>query len=237
VTPYVLELADVVKDYRGLRPLRIQRLTIASGEQVAIMGFDQPMAEMFVNLVTGATLPDHGEVKIFGHASSGIADSAEWLALLDRFGIVTDRAVLLDALTLIQNVAVPYTLDLEPLSDEIERRAGQLAREVGLQESQWDSPVANLEAAAQTRVRLARALALDPAVVLLEHPTSSVGRDEARPLGDHIRSLAQRRGAAIVALTADRSFANAVASRVLTHDAATGRLNERRGLISRFLDR
>jgi ABC-type lipoprotein export system ATPase subunit len=237
VTPYVLELTDVVKDYRGLRPLRIQRLTIASSEHVAIMGFDQPMAEIFVNLATGATLPDRGEVKIFGHASSAIADSAEWLALLDRFGIVTDRAVLLDALTLIQNVAVPYTLDLEPLSDEIEHRARQLAREVGLQESQWDSPVASLDAAAQTRVRLARALALDPAVVLLEHPTSSVGRDEARPLGDHIRAVARRRGAAIVALTADRSFANAVASRVLTHDAATGRLNERRGLISRLLDR
>ncbi len=237
MTSPVLELADVVKDYRGLRPLRIQRLTIASGERVAIVGFDQPMAEMFVNLVTGATLPDRGEVRMFGHASAAIADSGEWLALLDRFGIVTDRAVLLDALTLIQNLAVPYTLDLEPLSSEIETRARELAREVGLRESQWGGPVANLDAAGKTRVRLARALALDPAVVLLEHPTASVARDEVGPLGDHIRLLAERRGAAILALTADRSFANAVASRVLTHDAATGRLNERRGLLSRFRDR
>ena len=54
----VLELTDVSKDYHGLRPLRISRLTVAPGEQVALLGFDQATAEIFVNLVTGATLPN-----------------------------------------------------------------------------------------------------------------------------------------------------------------------------------
>ena len=59
------------KEYGGLRPLRIAELRVAAGERVAILGFDQPSAEVFVNLATGATLPDAGEVSVFGRATSG----------------------------------------------------------------------------------------------------------------------------------------------------------------------
>ena len=69
-----------LKDYRGLRPLRIERLTLAAGEQVALLGFDQPAAEVFVNLITGATLPDPGEVRVLGRPTAAITDSADWLA-------------------------------------------------------------------------------------------------------------------------------------------------------------
>ena len=57
MTP-LLELTSVSTDYRGLRPLRIERLTVASGDHVALVGFDRVTAELFVNLVTGAKLPD-----------------------------------------------------------------------------------------------------------------------------------------------------------------------------------
>jgi hypothetical protein len=53
--------------------------------------------------------------------------------------------------------------------------------------------------------------------------------DDARVLGADIRAIASRRGAALVAITSDESFARAVAGRVLRWDAATGRLTERRG--------
>ena len=71
-----------------------------------------------MNLVTGASLPDAGSVDVFGHPTSAIADSTEWLAIVDRFGIVSDRAVMLEGLTVLQNLAVPFTLDIEPPSDE-----------------------------------------------------------------------------------------------------------------------
>ena len=63
--------------------------------------------------------------------------------------------------------------------------------------------------------------ALDPDVVLLEHPTVAVDRRQVGPLGEHIRMVARRRGAAVVALTADTAFANAVATRVLTLDPSS----------------
>ena len=112
MTSPVLALTDVVKAYGGLRPLRLKRLTVMPGECVAILGFDQPMAETFVNLATGASLPDAGSVEALGRPTSAIADSDEWLAFVDRFGIVSERAVMLEPLTVVQNLAVPFTLDI-----------------------------------------------------------------------------------------------------------------------------
>ena len=66
VTPAVLELNGISKDYRGLRPLRIAELRVAAGEHVAILGLDRAAAEVFVNLATGATLPDAGQVRVLG---------------------------------------------------------------------------------------------------------------------------------------------------------------------------
>lgn len=216
------------KDYRGLRPLRIAQLRVAAGDQVAMLGFDQVSAEVFVNLATGATLPDEGDVNLFGRPTRAIADSAEWLATVDRFGIVSERAVLLDALTVIQNLAMPFTLEIEPPPDAVRARAEALAHEVGLPEASWTRPVGDLDAAGRLRVRFGRAIALDPAVLLLEHASARLARDEVAALGAGIRAVAARRGIALVAATADEAFAPAVAARVLTLEAATGRLKEHR---------
>lgn len=225
----ILDLHDVSKDYRGLRPLRIERLEVGPGEPVAILGLDQVTAEVFVNLVTGATLPDRGDVKLFGQSTGSIRDSAEWLALVDRFGIVSERAVLLDGLSVIQNLSLPFTLDIEPPSEDVGARAAALAREVELPESGWARPVAELERTERVLVRLARAIALDPAIVVLEHPSADVPRAAIVSLASRIRAVAERRGAAVLTATADEHFASLVARRVLRLDQATGRLTERRG--------
>ena len=187
------------------------------------------MAETLVNLVTGASLPDAGSVRIFGSPTSAIADSAEWLAVVDRFGIVSDRAVMLEALTVLQNLAVPFTLDIEPPSEESRAARGALAREAGLADAQWEQPVGTLDGAARACVRLARALALDPDVLLLEHPTATVDRQDVSALGRRVRSVADGRGTAVLALTADRVFAESLGGRLVTLDAVTGKLVASRG--------
>jgi ABC-type branched-subunit amino acid transport system ATPase component len=101
VTP-ALSFAGVVKDYRGLRPLRVAALDVAPRERVAIAGLDVAAAETFINLATGAGLPDEGEVRVMGQATSAITDGDAWLVSLDRFGIVSHRAVLLEESTVAQ---------------------------------------------------------------------------------------------------------------------------------------
>jgi ABC-type transporter Mla maintaining outer membrane lipid asymmetry ATPase subunit MlaF len=228
VTAAVLEFAGTSKTYGGLRPLRIGELRVHAGDSVALLGFDQPTAEVFVNLATGATLPDAGEVSIFGLPTRAIEDSADWLATVDRFGIVSERAVLLEGLTVIQNLAMPFTLEIEPPPDAVRLRAEALARDVGLPEASWTRPVGELGPVGLLQVRVGRAIALDPAIVLLEHASARLPRGETAPLGTAIRGVAARRRFAILALSADEAFANAVAARVLTLEPATGRLKERR---------
>jgi ABC-type polar amino acid transport system ATPase subunit len=229
VTPALVEFAGVSKSYGGLRPLRIADLRVDDGDRVAIIGLDQPAAETFVNLATGATLPEAGEVRVFGRATSAISDSTDWLSTVDRFGIVSDRAVLLEQFTVVQNLTMPYTLQIEPPPDAERARAEAVAREVGIPESQWSAALTALDPLAAARVRVGRAIALDPAVLLLEHATARVGREAVRPLAADIRRIGERRRMAIVALTADEAFAAAVAARVLTLEPATGRLRPRGG--------
>jgi len=234
VTP-IIELADVSKDYRGLRPLRIQQMTLARGERVALLGLDQVAAEVFVNLVTGATLPESGSVRLFGRPTNQITDATDWLAVVDRVGIVSERAVLLDGLTALQNLAIPFTLDIEPLGGDARAAAETLAREIELPASRWDAAVATLDPAAQMRIRLGRALALDPDALLLEHVTARLLGDEVAPFAQSIKAIAERRGVAVLSVGVDEGFAAGVASRVMRWEAATGRLSERRGWFGRRL--
>jgi ABC-type lipoprotein export system ATPase subunit len=224
----ILELVDVVRDYRGLRPLRIERLAIGAADHVAILGFDRATAEVFLNLITGATVPDRGQVTLFGRASSEIANGDEWLRIVDRFGIVSERAVLLEGLTAIQNLAMPFSLEIEPPSADVLARAEALAREIALPDDQWGKPVGELDPLSRTVVRLGRALALDPAILLLEHPSAPLARADVTRFGRLVRTIASRRGIALLSATADQEFATSAAARVLRLDAATGRLTEKR---------
>jgi len=230
VTGDVLEFADASKTYGGLRPLRIKELRVGARDRLAIIGLDQPSGEAFINLATGATLPDSGTVRIFGRATAAIDDPTDWLATVDRMGIVSERAVLLDALTVIQNLAMPFTLQIEPPPDDVRARAEGIAREVGLAEASWARPVAELNPAGWLRVRLGRAVAMDPAVLLLEHASARLSGDEVTAVGTHIRGVAAARGVALVAVGADATFAAAVADRVLVLEPGSGRLKpQRRG--------
>ena len=226
MTASVLEFAEVAKNYGSLRPLRVAHLRVEAGQRTAIVGFDRPGAEVFVNLATGATLPDTGTVTIFDRATAAITDSSDWLTTVDRVGIVSERAVLLEQLTVVQNLAMPFTLDIEPPPPAERIRAEALAREVGVAELQWAMPLAALDPLAAMRVRLGRAVALDPAVVLLEHASAPLSREASAEFAVSVRAVATRRQIAVIVLTADESFARGIGATVLTHEPATGRLKE-----------
>ena len=225
----VLEVRDLQKDYRGLRPLRVREFDLRQGESVALVGFDHVTAEVFVNLLTGAATPDAGHVRIFGQATSDITDGDDWLASLDRFGILSERAVLLDQLTAEQNLAVPFSLELDPIPDTVRRDVGRLAAEVGLDEHDLRTAVGSMGAAARLRVRLGRAVALNPRVLLSEHPNASIPADDLPAFAADFARVIATRGLASVTLTADRTFAASVAERVLTLQPATGELKAAAG--------
>lgn len=223
-TAPVLEVRGVSRAYGALRPLRIADLTMAPGERVSLGGIDAGGAELLVNLLTGASLPESGEIRVFGRSTAAITDGDEWLASLDRFGIVSPRGVLLEGSTLLQNLAMPFTLEIEPVAPAVAERCGALARHCGIDGSRWlQAPAGALPPDVRVRAHLARALALEPQFVIVEHPTAGVDEPAARAAlaADLARACA---GATALVLTNDEAFARAVAPRNLKLDGATGAL-------------
>jgi predicted ABC-type transport system involved in lysophospholipase L1 biosynthesis ATPase subunit len=220
-TPLVT-IRDLHKDYQALRPLRVRELVLEAGDVVSLAGVDPAAAEMLVSLLTGVALPDAGEVRVFDRPTSEIADTDQWLTLLDRLGLVTGRAALIERYTVLQNLALPLTLAIDPLPGEWTPKVEELAREVGVPEALWRLPVGEADGETQTRARLGRALALDPSLLLAEHPTTPVPRDRAAAFGADLGRIARARGLAVLAITADDAFARALNGRRLTHQPATG---------------
>jgi len=220
----VIDVRAVQKDYHGLRPLRIQQLEVRAGEAIALLGFDQAAAEVLVNLITAATVPDAGEVRAFGRLTTAITNADAWLESLDRFGILSERAVVLDSMTVEDNLTMPVTMSLHDVPDGVRSKIRALAGEVGLTVAQLPQAAAALSPPARLRLRLGRALGPDPDVLLAEHPNASLtAADSAAFAADYSRIVSARRITSVV-LTADRRFASAIASRILTLQPATGEL-------------
>jgi ABC-type transporter Mla maintaining outer membrane lipid asymmetry ATPase subunit MlaF len=226
--PAALELSRIVKDYKGLRPLRITSLVVKRSERLAISGLDRPAAETLIGLITGASLPDEGEVRVLGRATSAIASGDEWLASLDRFGIVTERVAMLEGSTLAQNLALSFTMAIDPVPPDVMAKVVSLGREVGLDEPSLQTRAAESPPLMRLRVVLGRALPLNPAILLLEHPTASLPPDTIAAFADDVARVATARELTAIAVTEDSGFASRAAERHVKLNAATGELTDAR---------
>jgi ABC-type transporter Mla maintaining outer membrane lipid asymmetry ATPase subunit MlaF len=218
----IVEMSRVVKNYNALRPLRIAELAIARGRRVAIAGIDAGGAEVVLNLVTGASLPDEGDVRVFGRSTAAVSDGDEWLASLDRFGIVSERAVLLEGATLMQNLALPFALDIDPVPPDTVARVEALADECEIGHDDLSHRAGD--------VPPARAIALGPTLLLMEHPTAALNEAEAdrNAFGSIVARVCDARALTMLAITQDLPFASVAAHETLTLQGATGRLTAAR---------
>ncbi len=220
----LLDVQGLVKDYQALRPLRIKSLALAPGDVVAVSGLDAAAAQTFVHLVTGATLPDSGEIALFGQNTRAITDGEAWLKSLDGVGMVTSRGVVVEMFTVLQNIAMSFTLEVDPIDPEVLPKAAALARDAGLDEATFNVAAGRMLADAHMRIHLARALALGPRLLIAEHPSASLPRETVGAFGADLARLARSRGLALLALTADDDLAKAIGGQRVELVAATGEL-------------
>jgi ABC-type lipoprotein export system ATPase subunit len=225
----LIELRDITKSFGGLRPFRLQSLSVDAGEIVAVDGLDRAAAAVLTDLITGTVLPDAGSVVIDGRPTSALGSQDEWLAFLDRFGIVNDRVVLLDELSVAANLAVPLTLDLDPMPADARRRVDALGSEVGLDAAILDAPLHQASALSRMLVRLGRAMAHEPAILLVEHPTADLVSEDAVTFARALHAVAIRHGFAAIVATADRRLPRGTMTRRLEWRAASGDVRESRG--------
>ena len=227
--PPLIDIAGLIKQHGGLRPLRVQRLVVAPGERLTIEGLDAAAAETLIHLITGAAVADEGDVVVAGRNTRAIATDTEWLASLDRFGIVTDRAVLLDPMSIAANLALPLSLSIDPMPGQVRAEVEALADEVELARERLDAPATTLTPEERVRVHRARALAPKPDLLLLEHPTAHVDPAGAERLGRVLHRIAHARRLGFVAISADAAFVRGAGARRVRLTPATGDLSEPSG--------
>jgi len=222
----LIELRGISKDYRSLRPLRIHDLRLQHGDSIALMGLDADAAEVLVSVITGATLPDAGEARVLGRATTSIATADEWLNWLEQFGLLSNRTSLIEQLNVEQNLALALSLEVEDMPPSLRAQVRTLVAELHIDEAELSLPVLQASAATQVRVRLGRALAIKPQILLAEHPNAMLSPDDTPAFAaDLSRIIADRRLTSVL-MTSDRAFASAVADHVYVLQPATGVLKQ-----------
>jgi len=220
----LLEITGLRKDFQALRPLRLANLAVNPGDIVSIGGIDAIAAATLVHLITGAALPDEGDVTLFGQNTRAITDSDAWLKSLDGIGMVTARGILIEMFTILQNIAMSFTLDVDPVDPRVIPEASALAREVGIDSALIDVPAGKTGPDVQMRVHLARSLALGPRLLIADHPSASLPRETVSAFGADLSRIVQSRRLALLAITADDVLAKAIGGRRLELVAASGEL-------------
>jgi ABC-type lipoprotein export system ATPase subunit len=129
---------------------------------------------------------------------------------------------MLDGSTLLQNLVLPLSLDIDAIAPEVKRRAESLAEDVGLKLERLGVRAGEATLDERLRAQVARALALDPQIVLLEHPSAMLPRDKVDAFAHDIARVFERRGLTALAVTEDAAFAGPFATRWLTVKPATG---------------
>jgi branched-chain amino acid transport system permease protein len=161
----MLEIRNLRKAFGGLVAVDDVSLTVGAGEIVGLIGPNGSGKTTVLNLVSGALRPDRGKIILKGESISRLpANRIARLGIARTFQIVR----VLDNLTVIDNVVAGLAFRPDPLWGDLAReRARDLLDRVGLS-SRADVPAANLTYIDQKRLELARALALDPQLVLLD---------------------------------------------------------------------
>ena len=220
----LLDVTGLSKDYQGLRPLRIASLIVRPGDVLSIGGLDAAAAETFVHVMTGATLPDVGDVMLFGQNTKAITDSEAWLNTLDGIGMISARGVLINPFSVLQNIAMSLTLEVDPIAPRFLPKARELAHEAGIEAGAFERPAGQAGAAVKMRVHVARAVALGARLLVAEHPSAELPRETVAAFGADLAKVARGRGIALVAITADDVLAKAIGGQRLELVPATGEL-------------
>lgn len=213
----VLEAVDLTKTFVGgdgglLTVLDSVSLQVARGEMVAIVGASGAGKSTLLHLLGALDRPTRGHVAIGGKTLSGLGD--ESLAQLRNrtVGFVFQFHHLLREFSALENVTIPLRIGgWEPA--RAERRAKDLLERVGLGSRMTHRPSA-LSGGEQQRTAVARALAVDPAILLADEPSGNLDHANAEKLHDLFDELSRDLEIAMVIVTHNRSLASR-ADRVL----------------------
>ncbi len=189
------------KTYGGRVVLDGIDLEVSCGETLAVLGRSGTGKSVLLKLIVGLQKPDAGSIRIHGEEITGLSFE-ELNNVRRRMGFLFQEAALYDSLTIRENVAFPLRHHKDLSRSDLDGAVRELLSVVGLEKDSEKTP-AEISGGMKKRVGLARALALEPNILLIDEPTAGLDPITANDIEDLILNLQRERNIASVMVTHD----------------------------------
>ena len=206
MTPAVKNVVEIDKLWSVFRTAGLEavihqdlNLTIQAGEVMSIVGGSGSGKTVLLRQILGLETPAHGQVTVLGHPAAELGREGA----ASRVGMLFQHGALFSAFTVLENIAFALR-ELRTLPAALIRDIAMVKLQmVGLDPSQAHKMPADLSGGMVKRVALARALVMDPPLLLLDEPTAGLDPDSADEFCALLRSLHRELGLTVVMVTHD----------------------------------
>ena len=208
----MIEITNLHKSFGDSQVLRGVDLTVHQGESLTVIGGSGSGKSVLLKHIIGLLFPDKGQVSIDGKVVNRL-DEAGLNEIRKKFGMLFQGAALFDSLPVWENVGFALAQHTKLSAKEIRERATQKLALVGLKGIEDKMP-ADLSGGMKKRVGLARAIAMDPAIILYDEPTTGLDPISADAINDLIVDLRKKLGGTSVSITHDMQSAYKISDRI-----------------------
>jgi len=203
-----LQVRGLRKSFGGQEVLKGIDLDVWPGEIFVIMGPSGSGKSVLLKHLIGLEVPDAGEILINGESVGSAEIAAKY-----RMALVFQSGALLNSLTVGENVGLYLTEHRLKPAAEIERIVAEKLETVGLTDA-VDKMPGELSGGMKKRAAIARALVIDPQLILYDEPTSELDPLSAVVIGEEVLDLKSRIHVTSIVVTHDRDLAFGVADRI-----------------------
>ena len=210
-TPIVIN--DLHKAFGDQTVLDGINLQVERGETVAVLGRSGGGKSVLLKLIMRLQTPDSGSIRVAGQEVTDL-DGNQLNEVRKKVGFLFQQAALYDSLTVEENVAFPLSRHSRMSENERKDRVRDLLANVGMEHDLQKMP-SEISGGMQKRVGLARALALEPEILLFDEPTSGLDPITAAEIGELIRELKKKHQISAVVVTHDVPGARAFSDRLV----------------------
>ncbi len=203
----MIGVEDLEFRYReGDFELAVEKLEIGSGEHVGIMGPSGSGKTTLLHLIAGIVTPGRGTIRVDEVEVSRLGDAARRDFRIEKIGLVFQEFELLEYLSVIDNILIPYHMGRSlRLDRSVRERALSLARRVGIGDKLGRLPD-QLSQGERQRAAVCRALVTQPRLLLADEPTGNLDPDNKRIVLDILIDYAEEFGATLVVVTHDHDL-------------------------------
>ncbi|MEP5765954.1 MAG: ATP-binding cassette domain-containing protein [Halieaceae bacterium] len=203
----MIELRDLQFHYpQSSFSLQLKHTRVENQEHVALIGPSGCGKTTLLNLLAGVLLPDAGSVEVAGESVAALADAQRRDFRIRSLGLVFQNFELLDYLNIRDNILLPLRIGRDlSVTATMQQRVDSMAGRLGISDK-LDRHPAQLSQGERQRVAVARALLLEPPLILADEPTGNLDPANKFVVLDLLLDYAREHGATLLAVTHDHDL-------------------------------